>query len=144
MRHRRTVATAALIAVVGLTVAALVQGANPSSPGVARFRETVVAHQLSGVRAGATETWRTQVWLLHTDQAVGTGLIACIRADTDTTIRECDGTYVLPRGRIQVAGQVIDRTAFQLSVVGGSGVYGGAGGVMFVLPPGLVSFFLTG
>ncbi len=141
MRKRHQVA---VVAVTALAVVAVVHAdVNPKSPGVARFRETQVSHAVEGVHAGATETWRTQVWLLKKDQAVGTGLIACIKADRNTSIRECVGTYILPRGRIQIAGEIISHDAYQLSVIGGTGVYGAAGGVMVVLRPGVVAFFLT-
>ncbi len=143
MRRRHTVVAVSSV-VVALAVAAFVRAdTNPTSPGVARFRETQVTHAFTGVYAGATETWRTQVWLLKKDQAVGTGLIACIKADRNTTIRECVGTYILPRGRIQLAGEIISHNAYQLSIIGGTGVYGAAGGVMVVLRPGVVAFFLT-
>ncbi len=143
MRRHHSVATFAFAALIGLAVVALVHADNPTSPGVARFRETQVTHISTGVHAGATEVWRTEVWLLQKDQAVGTGVIACIRADRNTSIRECSGTYILPRGRIQLAGEIISHDSYLLSVVGGSGVYGAAGGVMVVLKPGVVAFFLT-
>ncbi len=141
MRRRVTLAAAGVVAlgVVALAVAAT----HESTRGVARFREIQITHAAAGDYAGAVEVWRTRVLLQHRAQTVGTGAIACTRIDSYTSVRECNGTYILPRGRIQVAGEIITRAAFQLTIVGGTGVYGAAGGVMVVLRPGVVTFFLT-
>lgn len=136
------------IALALIVLGVLVYASAPTSavlPGVARFRETQITHVSKGEGAGAIEVWRTRIWLLKKPQTIGTGLIACIRADNHTDIQECQSTYVLPRGRIQLAGEIITRVAFQLTIVGGTGVYNGAGGVgVFTgLPnPAAVTFFL--
>jgi len=114
--------------------------------GVARFRETQITHAVSGDLAASVETWRTRVWLAHKNQVVGTGALACIRLDDHTSIKECMGTYILPRGRIQVAGEIISRAAFQLTIVGGTGVYAGSKGTaIFAGLPRLavITFYLT-
>lgn len=113
--------------------------------GIARFRETPITHVVHGFGAGHVEAWRTRVWLLHRQQPVGTGAIACIYVDTHTDVRECTGTYILPRGRIQVAGEIITRSAYQMTIVGGTGYYTGAHGVAIAsgLPLlGVVTFYL--
>lgn len=144
MRKGRPLAVLTFCAALTFAVITLVSASSAGvAPGVARFRENVVSYSSSGTQAGAVETWRTQVLLPHKAQTVGTGVLACIRVDDNTTIRECNGTYILPRGRIQVAGQIINRAAYQLSIIGGSGIYVPAGGVMAVQPGGLVTFFLS-
>lgn len=144
MRHRLTLIFSIIIVACVLSIAGVVGTAGGSSEaGVAHFRETVVTHTDVGGFAGAPETWRTQVWLPRKAQAVGTGVIACIRIEQNTTIRECNGTYILPQGRLQVAGQIINRAGFQLAITGGSGVYAPAAGVMVVQPGGLITFFLS-
>lgn len=125
---------AALAAVTAAVVVLLAVGtaeAPSQSPqkGVARFRETVVTHHKGDGLAGSVETWRTKVWLPRRNQIVGTGVLACAHISNFTSIRECVGTYILPRGRIQVAGEVINLAGYQLSIVGGSGIYAGGGGV---------------
>lgn len=75
------------------------------------------------------ETWRTQVLLPNKNRIVGTGAWVCTFVDAHTSIRECMATYILPRGRVQIAGEVIDRSAFLLSIIGGTGAYSGALGV---------------
>lgn len=120
--HALTLAAGVLaLAVVALAVAATQQSVR----GVARFRETSVTH----IRSGVAEAWRTRVWLPREQQTVGTGVLACMRVDAYTDIRECSGTYILPRGRIQLAGEIITRAAYQLTIVGGSGIYISTGGV---------------
>lgn len=138
------IAVSAFVVATALAVVAIaLASSHDVSPGVARFREAVAVHSSQGDVAGSTETWRTRVLLPRKAQVVGTGVLACIRADTFTTVRECVGTYILPRGRIQVAGEIINRSAYQLAIIGGSGVYDSAGGVMIVQPGGLVTFFLS-
>lgn len=149
MRSRQPLATLAVIAAAGLILVALVSADTGNAPsGIARFREAEISHAVLGDYAGAVETWRSRVYLLHRQQVVGTGVIACIRADGNTTIRECQGTFILPRGRIQVAGEIITRGAYQLVVVGGTGIYTGTTGVLTVQGTApeprqaLVTFFL--
>ncbi len=127
MYHRYTLILAGVVglAVVTLAVAAI----HDPGRGVARFRETPVTYVSAGGGAAKAEAWRTQVWLLTEQKIAGTGVIACIRVDAYTDIRECSGTYILPRGRIQVAGEIITRASYQLTIVGGTGVYIATGGV---------------
>ncbi len=123
----RKLTLAAVVVLAGLAFSG--SAAAPQNLGVARFRETPITRATNGDHAGAVDVWRTRVWLLKKPQTVGTGAITCIRVDAHTYIRECQGTYILPRGRIQVAGEIITRAAFQLTVVGGTGVYISIGGV---------------
>lgn len=143
----RKIATLVLVAVLGLATVALVSAATrDAATGIARFREMEVAHTLSGDYGGATETWRTRIFLLRKQQTVGTGVLACVRVEETTSIRECQGTVILPRGRIQLAGEIINRNAFQLSIVAGSGTYEGMSGVAVFLGPTtnrLITFYLT-
>jgi hypothetical protein len=139
MRFALIVAAIATVLIVALPTS------SANLPGVARFRETQINHKTIGDGAGSIEVWRTRVWLLKKLVPIGTGVLACIHADNHTDIRECTGTYILPRGRLQVSGEIITRAAFQLTVVGGTGVYTAAGGVgIFAgLPnPAAVTFFL--
>jgi len=104
--------------------------APSTASGVARFREREVAHYVSP--STRLETWRTQVFLLHRSRLAGTGALVCVSVDTNTTVRECQGTYDLPLGRVQVAGEVIVRSSFELTIVGGTGIYEDARGVVQV------------
>ena len=140
----RTLVTA--IAAVVVAALALTSSSSSETQGVARFRETQISHALTGDAAASVEVWRTRVWLVTRQQAVGTGAIACVRVDNNTSTRECHGTYILPRGRIQVVGEILNRAAFQLSIVGGTGIYVAGGGVAVfagLKNPALITFFLN-
>lgn len=139
---RQTLAFFAVLVFVGFAHAD--SGPGPVIPGVARFREVEATHQ-DGIRsAGNVETWRTRVLLTGKNKIVGTGALACIQIDDLTSVRQCTGTYILPRGRIQVSGQIINRRSFQMTIVGGTGVYTGAGGTAVFIggPTALITFFL--
>lgn len=120
-------ATLILLAVLSALLLASLGGAS-SNLGVARFGEQQVSHAVTGFKPGDVEVWRTQVVVLKRSKVIGTGAFACIYIDFHTSVRECQGTYILPRGRIQVAGEIISRSSFQLTIVGGTGVYTGVGG----------------
>lgn len=139
-----TLALAVLVAVGALWLAEAAAGPTTTTAekvGVAYFREKVTAYNTSGSSAASTEAWRTRVYLLRRQQAVGTGGIACIRVTR--TVRECYGTYVLPEGRIKIEGEITDRMKFQLVVIGGTGTYTGASGVASFGGLSLVTFYLT-
>lgn len=115
--------------------------------GVAKFRETVVFYTAARTtRAPAVETWRTQVWLRDRQQVVGTGIVICFSVGESTSTRECNATYLLPRGRVQLAGAILTRAAYQLTITGGGGFYTGArGNAIFTLLRGVtsVTFYFT-
>jgi hypothetical protein len=121
----RGLATLALIGTLALTTLA---GAAEPPSGIARFREQVLTYNQLGTFQGATEVWRTRVLLLGVPQTVGYGSVACVYVVD--ALRECSGTYVLPRGLIQVAGRISSRQSFELLIVAGSGVYGHASGTL--------------
>jgi len=134
------------IVVMFIIIAVALMIISPATPtGVSRFRETQITHFSYGNYPGTAEVWRTRVWLLNKLQAVGTGAMACVYVDLHTDIRECNGTYIFPRGRIQVAGEIITRASFQLTIIGGTGVYSSAGGTAIFsgLPnPALITLFI--
>ncbi len=130
---------------VAVGVAAIVFMTTAASPqsratGVARFRQTVAVYESQGTYPGANEVWRTTVMLRNRPQTVGSGGIACVHVTA--TVRECVGTFVLPLGRIQVTGEIVDRHVYQLAIVGGLGSYAGASGVAS-FSAGLATFFIV-
>jgi hypothetical protein len=46
--------------------------------------------------------------------------------------RSCNGTYFLPKGRLEVAGSLRFRMFYELAVVGGTGLYNNARGTLVV------------
>lgn len=132
MRHAPL---ATLAAAVTIAMLLPTTPAASEAKGVAHFREVEVSHSVLGDFAGATETWRTRVLLRTVQQAVGTGAVTCVRVEELTSARECVATYILPRGRIQLAGEIVTRSAYQLTITGGTGIYAAAGGVAIFLGP---------
>jgi hypothetical protein len=63
-------------------------------------------------------------------QAIGRSEIVC--TVVGGTSRYCDGTYVLPAGKIVVAGEMRYRQFFQLAVIGGTGLYNNVRGTLTV------------
>ncbi len=58
----------------------------------------------------------------------GYGILTCGFASTQSTVRQCNGTFSLPRGKIVVAGSFLYTTFFQLALTGGTELYSGVGG----------------
>lgn len=112
-----------------------------STPGVAHFREVQISYGSEGTHIAATEAWRTKVLLMNEQRVVGTGGIACIHVTR--VARECYGTYTLPQGRIKIEGEITNRQKFQLVIIGGTGVYSGAEGVVNFAGLSLVTFYIT-
>lgn len=115
--------------VVALAVAALLalvllapSGAQISQ---AIFNETEVKRTVGD----ESDTWRTRVYT-RSGKFAGTGVIACVPTSQFDSIQQCNGTYLLPRGRVAVAGLVSSRTGFNLVIVGGTDTYLGAKGNM--------------
>jgi hypothetical protein len=60
----------------------------------------------------------------------GYGVMACTYISTQNTLRQCSGTFSLPRGKIVVAGSFIKARNFQLALTGGIEAYVGVGGTV--------------
>ena len=63
-------------------------------------------------------------------QAIGRSEIVCTIVGGN--VRQCDGTYVLPAGKIVGAGEMRYRQFFQLAVIGGTGLYNNVRGTLTV------------
>ncbi len=63
-------------------------------------------------------------------QAIGRSEMVC--TVVGGTSRQCNGTYVLPAGKIVVAGEMRYRQFFQLAVTGGTGLYNNVRGTLTV------------
>jgi hypothetical protein len=66
-------------------------------------------------------------------RSFGYGIVACIWISTKTTIRQCAGTFSLPRGKISVAGSFLYPPLLEVAITGGTGAYKNAGGVLDVI-----------
>jgi hypothetical protein len=142
---RNSVAVLLLVFVGASGLIALLPGSSEAQ-GVARFRSVQISRATQGSGAASVEAWRTRVLLQYQNKTVGTGAWACVYVDKSTSVRECQATYILPRGRIQLAGEILSSASYQMTIVGGTGVYNDAGGVaVFVGPVSnrIVTFYLT-
>ncbi len=58
----------------------------------------------------------------------GYGILACALVSTATSVRQCAGTFSLPRGKLIVAGSFLYPSLFVLAVTGGTNLYVSVGG----------------
>lgn len=65
-----------------------------------------------------------------TARTIGRGDMLC--EYLDTRLRTCDATYSLPRGKLMVTGVISSRLLYELAVVGGTGLYDNARGMLTV------------
>ena len=62
----------------------------------------------------------------------GYGVLVCTFISVHSSVRECVGTFSLPRGKLTVEGSFLYPTLYELAVTGGTGEYTGTGGVLDV------------
>jgi len=139
----RALIAAAVLAIVLV----LVDSATPLT-GLARFRETQISYRMIGSGAGRTEVWRTRVYTYEGD-FVGTGAMTCTYIDRATSFRQCIGTYLLPLGKVNVAGAIVNRSTFELVVFQGTRFYAGVSGSAITRryarrpPQSFITFYLV-
>ena len=119
-------------------------------PGIIRItsRET----QFSRVDVGAAgrtpgDMEISRVLLYNTrirQKPIGHGQLVCIYIGDN--FRNCDGTFVLPAGKLVVSGGLIYRSLYDLAITGGTGLYSNVRGSLTVTrvrqnPPGYVLVF---
>lgn len=145
---RRLIAIA-IVAGFGLGVLLVLADRANSVTGIGRFRETQISHRIIGTGAGAIEVWRTRVYT-YSGTVVGTGAFACTFIDRHTSVRQCTGTYLLPLGKLIIAGEMFNRGGVELAVVAGTRFYSGShGSAVFHLyakqpPQSFLTFYLIG
>jgi len=105
-----------------------------TGPGVIRITDREIRHvQLDagqrGLTAGDVEITRSLLFNKRiTPKAIGHAEIVCTH--TTRSLRNCTGTYVLPKGKIVVGGTILYRQLFQLAVLGGTGLYDNVSGTL--------------
>ena len=62
------------------------------------------------------------------DRTIGNSAISCTRSFEN--LSSCQATFVLPRGKIMTQGTRHSRDYYVLAIVGGTGLYSNAGGVL--------------
>ncbi len=128
---------------VGLVVivsAVVVQTAGPTTtltgPGIVRItsvqsRFTVIDLGRRGASPGDMEITRVRLFNRRIrKRPIGNGQLVCTR--TGSNFRNCNGTYVLPAGKLVVSGALTFRDFYVLAVTGGTGKYNNVRGVLIV------------
>jgi len=118
------------------TGAVLARGGDAET-GPATIRITELQTEFRRVDAGATgrigdvEVLRQRLYNQRVSQRpIGNAYLVCTFLDRRT--RLCNGTYVLPRGKIVVAGTLDSRLLYEVAIVGGTGLYDNARGALTV------------
>ncbi|HXH88621.1 MAG TPA: hypothetical protein VNI55_08455 [Gaiellaceae bacterium] len=103
-----------------------------------------------GTSPGDVEVVRQKLFNRRvTTTALGRAQLICTFVD-DRRERVCQGTYFLPRGTIVVGGSLQYRQLYELAILGGTGLYDNARGMLTVTRTGrtpvrnLVIFRLAG
>lgn len=125
------------VCVTAMGVAGVLAATAPGATPPAQIRVTDVqlayrmTHPQGGGQAGSIETIRQRLYNLRISKSpIGRSVLTC--TFTDTKERTCNGTYVLPRGSLVVAGTLTTRLLYEVAIVGGTGLYDNARGVLTV------------
>jgi hypothetical protein len=125
-------------AVLAAALALLVASATPAAtgPGPIRITDVQVHQRLvdfgpDGAGIGDLETVQFRLYNPSiTEKAIGRGDMLCTYIDRRR--RACDATYSLPRGKVVVSGVISTRLLYEIAVVGGTGLYDNARGMLTV------------
>jgi hypothetical protein len=109
-----------------------------TGPATIRITATDTGYRRIGGAAdhvGQTEIVQQRLFNPRIARPIGRGNLLC--TFVNRSLRQCSGTYTLPRGRVIVAGAIESRLLFELAIVGGTGLYGNARGTVTVTSTGL-------
>jgi hypothetical protein len=74
---------------------------------------------------------RQQLYNRHiSPRPIGSAYVVCMFLDRRA--RQCNGTYLLPKGKIVVAGALDSRLLYEVAIIGGTGLYDNARGALTV------------
>jgi hypothetical protein len=131
---KRAMVAAAAAAIA--TGAVLVRGGGAET-GPATIRITDIQTEYKRVDSGAAgrigdvEVLRQQLYNRRiSPRPIGSAYLVC--TFLDRRARQCNGTYVLPKGKIVVAGALDSRLLYEAAIVGGTGLYDNARGALTV------------
>jgi hypothetical protein len=135
---KKAILVAAAAAAVTAVVVARSGGAT-TGPGTIRITDKQADFKLvvSGGqgRIGDMEVIRQVLYSPSiSGRAIGRAYLLCTFMSHRS--RQCTATYLLPRGKIVVAGALDSRLFYQLAVTGGTGLYDNARGTLTVTSTG--------
>jgi hypothetical protein len=134
---RRTVLFALALGGLAMFVNVLAPASQAlDRPGTIRITTREVAHRMINVGnrgRGPGDVQLIRMLLYNkglTPRAIGHAELVC--TFTGRRSRICNGTYFLPRGKIQVAGTLVYRQYYEFAVLGGTGLYNNVQGSLTV------------
>ena len=125
-------------AAAGVLVSAPWQSSSAAGTGPATIR--ITDRQLAvtrvdigerGTSPGDVEIVSVRLLQRGTRDVIGHGELVCTFVDSLRS-RVCRGTYVLPKGELDVGGSILYRQFYDLAVLGGTGLYDNARGTLTV------------
>jgi hypothetical protein len=124
---------APVIVVIAVIVVAAAHGATPA--GQIRITDVQTSYvrvpPANGGAAGSVEIVKQRLYNPALSQsAIGSASLVCTYIDARA--RNCNGTYVLPKGSLVVAGAISSRLLYEIAIVGGTGLYDNARGALTV------------
>jgi hypothetical protein len=123
---------AALMACVSVSAQAGVTFHELKGPSVIKITARQFQRQARGTKAGAVELTRLRLYNTRiTKKSIGHGELVCTYLGS-RTIRNCTGSFTLPRGQIVVGGTIVSRGRYVLAVLGGTHIYNNVGGALTV------------
>jgi hypothetical protein len=136
---KKAILVAAAAAAVTAVVVARSGGAT-TGPGQIRITDMQVEYKRvfagGSDRLGEMEVIRQRLYNPSiSTRPIGRAYLLCTFMNSRS--RQCSATYLLPKGKIVVAGALDSRLFYELAVVGGTGLYDNARGTLTVTSTGL-------
>jgi hypothetical protein len=128
--------TTSVTLVLSFALAAAVAASAATGPSTIRITDVQVQQRTldlgpSGRGIGDVETVHVRLYNPSiTEKTIGRGDLLCTYIDRRR--RTCDGTFSLPRGKLVVSGVISTRLLYVVAVVGGTGLYDNARGMLTV------------
>lgn len=149
LKRLATIAVIVLaISAAGVGVAARLVTSPPAPPltGKIELVASISEHHSQGSHPTAMETWRYSLASVRRKgRPFGYAVMVCTRINSTNSLRQCEGSLSLPRGKIVVTGSLLYTEVFVLVVNGGTDAYRGVVGTVDVLrfTDSKTSFWMT-